>query len=150
MKVAPVLAALESVWERIQEEHPQLPDQFITLTRTHEQHAGWVDEHGITITTHTLDRDAEDVLGALLHEAAHVLAGVRGIKDIRDKSQGEASYHNKHFKLLAEEVGLKPFSMKDDTNGWHTSMLTKDTKVRYARELELIDRALNKIQPDRQ
>ena len=49
-----------------------------------------------------LRRTAHDVLGTLLHEAAHALAHARGIKD----TSRQGRYHNKHFKTLAEELGL--------------------------------------------
>ena len=49
-----------------------------------------------------LRRSPREVLGTLLHEAAHALAHARGIKD----TSRQGRYHNKHFKTLAEELGL--------------------------------------------
>ena len=45
-----------------------------------------------------LRRTPDEVLGTLLHEAAHALAHARGIKD----TSRQGRYHNKHFKTLAE------------------------------------------------
>lgn len=145
MKLAPVLAAIEDAWDAIRLHHPQIPDKFISLQRTDEPHGGWADEFGVVVTTHTLDRDGEGVLGTLLHEAAHVLADERGINDVRKDEAGEiseASYHNKRYKMLAEEVGLKSYSMKDKVNGWHTTMLTDATENEYASVIAALDRAL--------
>ena len=49
-----------------------------------------------------LGRTPRDVLGTLLHEAAHALAAVCGIKD----TSRQGRYHNTKYKMLAEELGL--------------------------------------------
>lgn len=49
-----------------------------------------------------LARGASPVLATLLHEAAHALASVRGVQETSRRGQ----YHNKHFRALAEELGL--------------------------------------------
>ena len=49
-----------------------------------------------------LRRTPDEVLGTLLHEAAHALAHARGIKD----TSRQGRYHNKHFKTCAEQLGL--------------------------------------------
>ena len=49
-----------------------------------------------------LRRTARDVLGVLLHEAAHALAAARGIKD----TSRQGRYHNTQYKTLAEELGI--------------------------------------------
>ena len=56
----------------------------------------------IMISGEGLHRDAASVLGTLLHEAAHALAAARGIKD----TSRQGRYHNKHYKALAEELGI--------------------------------------------
>ena len=50
-----------------------------------------------------LARGPADVLGTLLHEAAHALAHVRGIKD----TSRQGRWHNARFKALAEELGTE-------------------------------------------
>ena len=56
----------------------------------------------IMISGEGLRRAPADVLGTLLHEAAHALAHARGIKD----TSRQGRYHNKHFKAHAEQLGL--------------------------------------------
>jgi hypothetical protein len=50
-----------------------------------------------------LVRGPADVLGTLLHEAAHAVAHVRGIKD----SSRRGCWTNTRFKALAEELGIE-------------------------------------------
>jgi len=59
-----------------------------------------------------LARGPADVLGTLLHEAAHALAHVRGIKD----TSRQGRWHNARFKALAQEVGIEV--SKDERLGW--------------------------------
>ena len=56
----------------------------------------------IMISGEGLRRTPRDVLGTLLHEAAHALAAARGIKD----TSRQGRYHNTNFKMLAEELGI--------------------------------------------
>jgi hypothetical protein len=50
-----------------------------------------------------LARGPAHVLATLLHEAAHALAHVRGIKD----TPRQGRWHNARFKALAQEVGIE-------------------------------------------
>lgn len=50
-----------------------------------------------------LVRGPVEVLATLLHEAAHALADVRGIKD----TSRQGPWHNARFKALAEELGIE-------------------------------------------
>jgi hypothetical protein len=59
-----------------------------------------------------LARGPADVLGTLLHEAAHALAHVRGIKD----TSRQGRWHNARFKALAEEIGIQV--TRDASIGW--------------------------------
>ena len=54
------------------------------------------------ISGEALRRTPADVLGILLHEAAHALADARGITD----TSRQGRYHNKKYALLAAELGL--------------------------------------------
>ena len=56
----------------------------------------------IMISGEGLRRTPQDVLGTLLHEAAHALAAARGIKD----TSRQHRYHNTKYKMLAEELGI--------------------------------------------
>jgi hypothetical protein len=81
-----------------------------------------------------LDVEAR-VLGTLLHEAAHALASVRGIKDT---SRG-GRYHNVRYRGLAEEVGL---SCATCEHGWCFTGPTDETMRDYAAELGALRLAL--------
>ena len=74
--------------------------------------------------------DPERVLGTLLHEAAHALAHLRGIKDT---SRG-GRYHNAEFRTLAAEVGLDAAQV--GTLGWSDTSLTEDTRAAYRVSLQ--------------
>jgi hypothetical protein len=76
-----------------------------------------------------LRRTPHDVLGTLLHEAAHALAHARGIKD----TSRQGRYHNKHFKTHAEQLGL--IAEHDARIGWSASTITDVTGIAYARQL---------------
>ena len=49
-----------------------------------------------------LARTPREVLGTLLHEAAHALAAARGITG----TSRQGRYHNKKYARLADELGL--------------------------------------------
>ena len=63
-----------------------------------------------------LVRGPVEVLGTLLHEAAHAVADVRGIED----TSRQGRWHNAKFKALAEELGLE---VQDDRIGWSPTSL---------------------------
>nr|AAK20155.1 hypothetical protein [Frankia torreyi] len=70
-------------------------------------------------------------LQTLLHEAAHGLAHVRGIKDT---SRSGNRYHNRRYAALATELGLVP-PVEPDGRGWSECTLTAATAVHYAEAL---------------
>ena len=76
-----------------------------------------------------LRRTPQEVLGTLLHEAAHALTHERGIKD----TSRQGRYHNKHFKTHAEQLGLTV--EHDDRFGWSATTITSATKIAYAPQL---------------
>lgn len=73
----------------------------------------------INLSAEYVGRKPEGVLETLLHEMAHLLNAVRGV---RDCSSGQ--YHNKHFKSAAEQFGLKV--ERSGNRGWsYTSLDTE-------------------------
>jgi hypothetical protein len=56
----------------------------------------------VLISGEGFGRGPPEVLGTLLHEAAHGLAKTRGIKD----TSRQGRFHNLRYKALAEELGL--------------------------------------------
>ncbi len=69
------------------------------------------------------------VLGTLLHEAAHALAHVRGIKD----TSRQGRWHNARFKALAEELGITV--AKDPRIGWSPTTVPGTTTTAYTNTL---------------
>lgn len=69
-----------------------------------------------------LARGPADVLGTLLHEAAHALAHVRGIKD----TSRQGRWHNARFKALAEELWIEV--AKDPRIGWSPTAIPAATR----------------------
>jgi curved DNA-binding protein CbpA len=137
-----ILRILEDTWLEIRRWHPEIPTAVIIIAGgTDGKHPRWghhapgrwnvADEQRteIMISGEGLRRSASDVLGTLLHEAAHALAHARGIKD----TSRQGRYHNKHFKALAEELGL--IVEHDARIGWSASTITDVTQIAYARQL---------------
>ena len=67
-----------------------------------------------------LARGPVEVVGTLLHEAAHALAGVRG----KDTGQ-QGRWRNAKFKALAEELGIEV--TKDSCVGWSPTRAGRST-----------------------
>src|SRR5437016_11286201 len=59
------------------------------------------------------------------HEAAHTIASRRGIKD----TSRQGRYHNRRFRMLAEEVGLE--GERDPERGWPLMVLSEEAKAAY-------------------
>tara|TARA_R110000824_G_scaffold20817_7_gene78022 strand:+ start:1123 stop:1788 length:666 start_codon:yes stop_codon:yes gene_type:complete len=107
----------------------ELPHVVITLQNRGRRNAYgwfgqgfWVDRvtkdgvHEINLSAEYLARGKDGLLETLLHEMAHLL---NASKDIRDCSSGQ--YHNKKFKIAAEQFGLKV--VRSGTKGWaYTSL----------------------------
>jgi hypothetical protein len=83
-----------------------------------------------------LRRGPADVLGTLLHEAAHALAHARGIKD----TSRQGRWHNTRFKALAEELGIEV--SKDPRIGWSPTTLPAATRAAYADTITSLGAAL--------
>lgn len=106
----PTAQALETIWGRLRARHADLPPTRITITpRRAPEHSvermGRTPEGivtGPTVGAPTLVDGPLAVLTLVHHEAAHVLAYVRDIRDTTSRGR----YHNGAFRELAEEVGF--------------------------------------------
>jgi hypothetical protein len=143
---SPVTVTLEGVWGTIRRRHPELPPvaivvssgtaslaKGVALNQGHFAPGRWEedqDTHHEIFVAGEIVNDPERVLGTLLHEAAHALAHLRGIKDT---SRG-GRYHNAEFRTLAAEVGLDAAQV--GTIGWSDTSLTEDTRAAYRVSLE--------------
>jgi hypothetical protein len=83
-----------------------------------------------------LAKGARDVLGTLLHEAAH---GVASVREIQDTSR-QGRFHNTRYRALAEELGLAV--AKADSIGWSNTTVPDATSVLYRAELRRLGDAL--------
>lgn len=145
-----LLAVLEDTWTAIRRNHPQIsPVVIIIASGTSMKQPRWGHhaprrwhhdgtEHAeIMISGEGLRRTPAEVLGTLLHEAAHVLADARGITD----TSRQGRYHNKKYALLAAELGLDV--AEDSGFGWTITTVPAATALRYADWLAALTDAMN-------
>ncbi len=159
-----VVAAMETAYADVRRRHADLPEvMFITGTGLmgrgakwgHYWRDRWVENaEGATanwdaitagrrpevfIAGERLACGAEDVFETILHEAAHALAVVRGIKD----TSREGRYHNGRYRALAEELGLTyPHETPHPVIGFSETALTDETRKDYARTIESLAQAI--------
>jgi len=144
-----VLRVLETIWLNIRARHPEIPAVVIIIasgTDGRQRRWGHYEPHTwvtgaqarpeIMISGEGLARGARSVLGTLLHEAAHALAAARHIKD----TSRQGRYHNKHYKTLAEELGITVEF--DTTIGWSATTVPDPTAAAYAAQLAALDEAM--------
>jgi hypothetical protein len=114
-----LIAALEHAWSAIRSHHPEVPQVVIVVAsgsdaRSRRLNLGhfaagrWqltnqpTDRAEVLVSGEGLHRGPVDVLGTLLHEAAHGLAYARKISD----TSRQGRYHNRCYATLARELGL--------------------------------------------
>ena len=153
-----LMTALAGLWRAVQAQHGEVPEVVFTLgsgtvgrrrTVKHGHFASrrWAKRggeqqaegsvHEVDIGGEGLVRGAEEVLGTVLHEAAHALAEVRGERDTNDGGR----YHNQKFAALAREVGLD-VANSGKTAGWNATSVPAATAQLYATQLDALDQAL--------
>ena len=123
--ISGIVRVLEDIWRAIRARHGEIPAVVIIIAAGtdrkqavfgHHAPGRWDAGHEqraeIMISGEGLRRTPRDVLGTLLHEAAHALAAARGIKD----TSRQGRYHNTKYKMLAEELGITVTF--DPTIGW--------------------------------
>jgi len=145
-----LVAVLEEVWGEIRRRHPDVPPVIVTvgsgslgarpgkLRLGHYAAARWrpavpdVDAVAIAelfVGGEGLAHGPVDVLGTLLHEAAH---GVAVTREVKDTSRAGA-YHNARFRGLGEELGLH--IERDAAIGWSLTSVPDVTAAAYAAEV---------------
>ncbi len=134
-----LLAALEHTWAQIRARHPEVPAAVLVVAPGGDgrrlawgrfaagrwQHAGAARPE-VLVGGEGLRRPARQVLGTLLHEAAHGLAGQRGVRD----TSRAGRYHNRRYKALAEELGLAV--AEAGPVGWSATSVPDPTAAAYA------------------
>jgi hypothetical protein len=146
------VAILQAVWGGIQRRHPDVPDVVIDIRVLQVHPDGTVPPAAyfipapvptVVVTDWAVVSPRAEVLKFLLHEAAHALAYVRGVKD------GREPYHTKAFGALAAELGLwvdesdvEPFGR---AGGYNVTHLDAGTADEYAEELRLLATAEEQV-----
>jgi hypothetical protein len=144
-----LVAALEHAWQTIRSRHPDVPDAVLVVASGSEgKRVNWghfaphrwqvqgADRHEVLVGGEGLQRGPLEVLGTLLHEAAHGLATAR---NIQDTSRG-GRYHNRRYATLARELGLEVASVKPI--GWSATSVPEATAAAYGGDLEELQAAL--------
>lgn len=148
------MAALEAAWAEIRRRHAEVPEVVIItgsgsdarrrdeLRLGHFAAGRWRGSAlrgelpEVFVGGEGLQRGAGAVLATLLHEAAHGLADARAIKE----TSRQGRYHNRRFKVLAEELGLE--IAQAPGIGWSATSLPAATARSYARTLAALERAI--------
>jgi hypothetical protein len=144
-----LVAALEHAWTTIRQRHPHVPEAVLVVASgsegkrlnlghfaPHRWQVNGSDRHEVLVGGEGLHRGPLEVLGTLLHEAAHGLAQARGIAD----TSRQGRYHNRRYATLARELGLEVASVKPI--GWSASTVPEPTAAAYAAQLEELTAAL--------
>jgi hypothetical protein len=146
-----LVAALERAWTQIRRRHPQVPEVVMAVA------SGSVGRRGELKLGHFADRrwrvattqrpelfvggeglaaGPVEVLGTLLHEAAHGLAATRGVQD----TSRQGRYHNRRYATLARELGLTVGTAGG--RGWTATAVPAETEAVYAAAIDDLARAL--------
>lgn len=147
-----LVAAIERTWASVQRRHADVPDVVVTLAGGGHTGLGlklghfaakrWtVGEregvHELFVGGEGLKHGAVELLGTVLHEAAHAMAHHRGVKD----TSRQGRWHNARFAEVARELGLEV--AKDDRIGWSLTMVPAAVQAEYVAELVELDIELN-------
>jgi hypothetical protein len=148
-----LVAALEHAWTAIRSYHPDVPQVVIVvasgsdprgkrLNLGHFAAGRWqltdqaTDRAEVLVSGEGLQRGLVDVLGTLLHEAAHGLAYARKISD----TSRQGRYHNRRYATLAGELGLDVAHLQPI--GWSATSVPDQTAASYTEVLAELAEAL--------
>jgi hypothetical protein len=144
-----LVAALEHAWQTIRTRHPDVPDAIVVVASgsegkrlnlghfaPHRWQVAGADRHEVLVGGEGLHRGPLEVLGTLLHEAAHGLAQARSVQD----TGRQGRYHNRRYATLARELGLEVASVKPI--GWSATTVPEPTAAGYTSQLEELQAAL--------
>jgi hypothetical protein len=94
----------------------------------------------IFVSGEGLSQGAEHTFTTIVHEAAHVVAAARGIKEVT----GTGAYHNRRFLALAQELGMRyPFERPDRRIGFSAVVLTDEALKLYSPVISALSDALH-------
>lgn len=140
-----LIEALTRIWSRIRVYHPEVPGVMLLAApsprgnlavlghfaplRWRGKKQGGTHHHEVVVVAEHLDRNPAEIVGTLLHEAAHALNFEKGVKDC-----SRSQYHNAQFKAAAGALGL---SVKQVQHyGYAITRLKPDTEARYAEDIK--------------
>lgn len=150
-----LVGALEAAYGDVRARVAELPDVVMVtgsglsgygLRWGHFAHDRWVEALAegrrpeLFVGGERLACGAELVMQTLLHECAHALAAVRGVKDT---SRG-FRYHNQRFLALARELGLDYLGdAPHGSIGWSAVELTDAAREEYASTISALGAAID-------
>ncbi|MGW1828837.1 hypothetical protein ACWCO0_09655 [Streptomyces tubercidicus] len=148
----PLTEALEAIWDAIRRDHADLLPAAIAVgagkrTTNHGPERWSVDSGrlmGCVVPLATLEAGARPTLEFLLHDAAHALNWLQGIKDTTTRGR----YHTKAFVDAAQSVGLR-LEAEEYTpqKGWVDFSLPAVTEEKYAPLLSPLSEAIEQTIP---
>lgn len=144
--------ALSRVWDAIQTHHPSVPSVVLLPVPNPHKHqnvlghfaamrwqpktdGGGLHLHEVVVVAEHLNRSAADIVGTLLHEAAHALNFELGIHDCSANQ-----YHNRAFKAAALELGLQVEQVPH--YGFAVTTLLPETVEKYAAQIAELESVL--------
>lgn len=144
--ISAVAAALEELWAAVRAQHPEVPEVILvpgasgsargSMLWGHHWAGRWLVGETrvpeIMVSGEGFSRGPVEMLDTVLHEAAHALAKVRGIKD----TSRQGRYHNELYKAVALEFGL--VVEKDPRNGWTMTSVRDETAARYEPQVKAL------------
>jgi hypothetical protein len=130
---------LTQAWADIRRRHRTVPKASVAVapgkSRSTCGSVAWTEEPVLLASAETLAQEPVEILGWLLHQAAHALAGTRLANEGRTPSKSrEGRYHGKAFKDAATELGLE---VETEPNlGWSRTTVPPELAASYSAVLE--------------
>jgi hypothetical protein len=146
-----LVASLERAWTQIRRRHPEAPEVVMAVAsgsvgRRGELKLGHFAQRRWTVAAaerpelfvggEGLAAGPVEVLGTLLHEAAHGLAATRRIQD----TSRQGRYHNRRYATLAGELALTV--QRAGSRGLAATAVPAETTAVYAAVIDDLARAL--------
>jgi hypothetical protein len=146
-----LVAALERAWSATRHRHLEVPEVVMAvasgsvgrrggLTLGHFAERRWTvassERPELFVGGEGLAAGPVEVLGTLLHEAAHGLAAARRVQD----TSRQGRYHNRRYAALAGELGLTVETA--GSRGWTATTVPAETATAYAGVIDDLARAL--------
>ena len=146
-----LIEALAKVWSRIRVYQPDVPGVMLLAApslrsdlsvlghfaplRWRPRQKGVASHHEVMVVAEHLDRDPTEIVGTLIHEAAHAMNFERNIHDC-----SRSQYHNRAFKTAAEALGLEVTQVPH--YGFALTRLKPETRTHYAEDIKQLAEVL--------